>query len=340
MVYFRVDNDKCQIYNSIGNTISLQTDDAVTINANTLYDFKVYYNPISGKIKVYLDDNLVSQWTDPNPLTTANSISLRAGNCNGVYDDFRVYKGRTATEMITVGSSSSALRYQNPNNTLPAGSIRSIAVDINNNWSTVDQEMVNVDWTVPNSTDVFDGTAADINVFFDATQISGNWLPAIDTHSAIINYQYAVGTTAGLDDVVNWTTTTATNFAETGLSLIDNTMYYISVKSTNGAQLTNFDDSSDGQLLEITSGIYSSNGVNVTIFPNPFVNGISIKGLESNSDLIAVHIYDVNGKLVKSMTNINSTNFISINDLDELTQGSYFVKIELKNQIINIPVFK
>ncbi|MFT5600326.1 MAG: spore germination protein YaaH [Flavobacteriales bacterium] len=340
MVYFRVDNNKCQIYNSIANSISIQTDDAVTINANTVYDFKVYFNPISGLIKVYLDDNLVSQWTDPNPLASGNAISLRAGNCTGVYDDFRVFKGRTATELITVGTSASALRYQNPNNTLPAGSIRSLVIDQNNNWSAMAQEMVNVDWTVPNPMEVLDGTAADINFFFDASQISGNWLPAIDTHSAIINYEYAVGTSAGLDDIVSWTNTTSTNFTEAGLSLIDNTMYYVSVKSTNGAGLTNLGDDSDGQFLEVTSGIISNNGVNVTVYPNPFANGITINGFEGITDQISIRLFDSQGKLVSEKTNVNSSKTIQITELESLSKGNYQLQIIYGNEVINFTLIK
>ena len=46
-------------------------------------------------------------------------------------------------------------------------------------------------------------------------------------------YSYAIGTTPGGGEVVNWTNTTATSFTRTGLGLIAGYTYYISVKARN-----------------------------------------------------------------------------------------------------------
>lgn len=251
MVYWRVDNNKCQIYKSDGTNIPLITNDDVTVDPNTTYDFKVLYDPSTGLIQAYLDNVLSSEWTDPTPLTSADGISLRTGNCNGVYDDFRVYQSRSASETITMGTSGDMLRYQNPDPLTPAGNIRSIAIDQAENWSTVASDLIDVDWTEPSTVTVNDGLAADIDVFNMNTEISGNWTSSSDQHSDVDFYEYAVGTTSGGTDIINWTNNgTSTSFTETGLSLIYNTTYYISVKTTNGAGLTSIATDSDGQLLE------------------------------------------------------------------------------------------
>lgn len=251
MVYWRADNDKCQIYNSVGNSITLQTDDDITVDPNITYDFKILFNPSTGLIQAFLDNQLVSEWTDPNPLTSANSISLRTGNCLGIYDNFRVYISRSASENITMGATSDMLRYQNPNPSTPAGNIRSIAIDNANNWSTVASDLVDVDWTSPITGTLFDGLGADIDVFNINTEISGNWSAGSDPHSGLSFYEYAVGTSPGATNTINWTSNgTSTSFTANGLSLNYGTTYYVSMRATNGAGLVSAVLTTDGQLLE------------------------------------------------------------------------------------------
>jgi uncharacterized membrane protein len=50
-------------------------------------------------------------------------------------------------------------------------------------------------------------------------------------------YSYAIGTTAGGIDVVNWTNTPNTSFLRSGLGLIEGRQYYISVKARNAGGL-------------------------------------------------------------------------------------------------------
>lgn len=250
MVYWRDDQDKCQIYKSTANSITLETDDNVVVDPNIWYDFKVLFDPTTGKIKAFLNDVMVSQWTDTAPLTAGNAISLRTGNALGVYDDIRVYKSRTNSETVTVGTNNE-LRYQNPNPSTPAGKIRSIVIDGANNFSTIDSAMINVDWTVPIDPTVADGISTDIDTFYVNTEITANWSGASDPHSGIAHYEYAVGTTAGGTNIVNWTSNgTATNVTHTGLNLTYGTMYYVSVRTTDGAGLTSSGVSSNGQYLK------------------------------------------------------------------------------------------
>jgi len=252
MVYFRNDNNKCQIYKSTANTIALKTDDVVTIDPNITYDFKISYNPTSGNIKVFLDNILVSEWTDVSPLTSGNSLSLRTGNCVGIYDDFKVYKSRLSSETITVGSNVSDIRYQNQNPTLASANIQSINRDQALNWSVVNSSFQNIDWTTPETLGLInDGIGGDVDAFNTPNEISGNWTNFIDTNSNILNYWYAVGTSAGATNVVNWTNNAnVSTFTASGLSLVVGTTYFVSVKAENGAGLLSTVVSSNGQTLE------------------------------------------------------------------------------------------
>lgn len=261
MVYWRVDQNKCQIYKSTGNSIVLMTDDDVVVDANVNYDFKILFDPSTGSIKAFLDDALVSEWTDPTPFSLGNSISPRTGNAIGVYDNFRVYKSRTSNELISLGDANSEIRYQNQNPATPAGSVRSINIDLADNFSVVEEDLLDIDWTVPSTAPfVNDGTAADIDLFSTATSISGNWGNSVDTHSDIASYWYAVGTTSGASDIVAWTDNLlSTNFTETGLSLVVGQTYFVSVKSINGASLESTILTSNGQTLQAGSILPTAN---------------------------------------------------------------------------------
>jgi subtilisin family serine protease/NDP-sugar pyrophosphorylase family protein len=66
--------------------------------------------------------------------------------------------------------------------------------------------------------------------------LSASW-SANDPESSITMYSYAIGTTSGGSDIVNWTTTTNTSFLRSGLGLIAGQKYYISVKARNAGGL-------------------------------------------------------------------------------------------------------
>ena len=104
----------------------------------------------------------------------------------------------------------------------------------------------------------------------DLTSLSASW-SAADAESGIEGYQYAIGTTAGGTDVVDWTTPspqTAVGVTHSGLTLVEGQTYYFSVRARNAAQLWSSVGSSDGILAQI-----------------PTVSILEAKGLEDGSDI-------------------------------------------------------
>lgn len=93
---------------------------------------------------------------------------------------------------------------------------------------------------------VNDGLGADLSVTIGAGSLSANWAASSDSHTALSNYYYSIGTTPGNTDVKGWTATTSTQVTVTSLSLHDGISYYFNVKARNAAGLE--------------SGIISSNG--------------------------------------------------------------------------------
>jgi subtilisin family serine protease len=78
------------------------------------------------------------------------------------------------------------------------------------------------------------------------TTLHASWTSS-DPESGITEYQYAIGTSPGATDTVAWTSTgTTPNVTKTGLSLVNGTIYYFSVKAKNGAGLWSAAGYSDG----------------------------------------------------------------------------------------------
>ena len=89
----------------------------------------------------------------------------------------------------------------------------------------------NTDSTAPARAAVRDGTAADIATAYCTTQLSANWDASVHNESGIMNYQYAIGTTQGATNVVNWTTMpNMPGVTRSGLSLTVGQTYFFSVR--------------------------------------------------------------------------------------------------------------
>lgn len=150
MVYFRADNDLVQIYEVDNNNIVLVSDVPFAIDAGTWYDFKVTYDPSTGEIETFVDDQRVSSHIDATPLTSGDYISLRNGNAMASFDNVKVRIDRDFQEKITVGPQSTKdARFESPNKQQDACRINSIVIDGADNWSAQSAKQIYIDWTDP-----------------------------------------------------------------------------------------------------------------------------------------------------------------------------------------------
>ncbi len=257
-VYFREDNNKCQIYKVINDVWTLMSDVTLSIDPDVFYDYKVTFDPITGQIKTYVNDVFISSWTDTSPHTSGEYVSLRTGGADVLYDDFRVYKARSATELVRIGTApSDDVRYQNPNPSTPSCQIHSLVKDNAENWSSPASISINIDWTPAVAVTPLDGISTDVDTICSETELSANWPISVDPNSGTVNYWYAIGTSAGDSDIVNWTDNVLNiSTTETGLTLIQNQPYYVSVYIVNGAGLISTAVSSDGQTSRIPSVVF------------------------------------------------------------------------------------
>lgn len=247
-VYYRIDSDLLQIYEVSDNVFSLVSDIPMVFNANQNYDFKVLYNPITGTIDVFVDDELAGSWTDATPLTSGGYVSFRSGNCTYTIDDFNVYKSRNTNETITIGADvTDDIRTQSENAAV-AAKVKSIVFDGSDLVSLIAEADFKVDYTAPSSVSNLLGSIV------DETTIDGSWNASTDVHSGINFYEYSIGTTAGGTELSPWNYNGInTSFIESGLSLVDGQTYYVNVRAVNGAGLSSEIASSTGFIYEAHS---------------------------------------------------------------------------------------
>ena len=99
---------------------------------------------------------------------------------------------------------------------------------------------------------VRDGLALDIDFTTSTTELSANWDQSTDPESGILRYWYAIGTTPGDNDLVNWTSVgNSLTVTKTNLTLIVGTTYYFTVKAENSIGLLGTATNTDGLFIKL-----------------------------------------------------------------------------------------
>jgi hypothetical protein len=335
-VWFRVDDAKLQIYEVISDSYgSPVVDVPLSTAAGQWYDYKIIYDRITGKMTIYRDNQIEASWTDPTPLSTGNAISFRTGNATMHVNELKIYRSRPLTSAtVTVGPApTNDIRYQNASPTVFSAKVKSICADSAGNLSAIYYQNINIDWTPPTLPDTInDGTAADITYTSSSTELSANWSVSEDPHSALARYYYAIGTSPGATDVVGWTDNWYNQQATvSGLSLIDGQTYYFSVKAENGAGLQSAAVSSNGQTVQLSTGINENPAISFHIYPNPVTETATLLfNLPANDD-IKIIVSDVLGKtmLVEEHSLKAGSQQLSIKMKEEaIAAGVYFISLQ------------
>ncbi|MCX7954661.1 MAG: PKD domain-containing protein, partial [Bacteroidales bacterium] len=151
------------------------------------------------------------------------------------------------------GDTTKDIRYQNPNPSTYGAKIKSIVVDNSNNLSQIAYHDLNVDWTPPVFSYVYDGNQNfDIDTITDNTSFSAYW-QANDPNSGILEYYYSIGTSMGNDNIIGWTYAGTNNYVTlTNINLTYGETYYFNVRAKNNAGLIQ-EISSDGFVLSPTN---------------------------------------------------------------------------------------
>lgn len=318
-VFLRENDDKVQIYSVISDVFTLEQDIPFAILSGQTYNCKVYYNPSSGLIQSYVDNVLIAEWTDPNPLQSGAAISIRTAGCSALFDNIKVYQSRNNSIIVSAGFGDQLSIESEV--AIETGMIESIVIDNANNWSQSVAEYYLLDFSNPTIDFMNDGTGADIDTFYSAV-FDGNW-NCLDIHSGIVSYSFAVGTLPNLDDVVAWTANgTNTTLSEFISSPIYNQVYHLSIQAENGAGLTET-FVSDGQRYMEGLGIDQIDFDAVVVYPNPATNQIQLTGIDNIRYLIVSN----DGKVIASGDDQQI-------DVSQLANGEYTMCIMKSKQMI------
>jgi len=275
-IFFRVETSQLEFYKVVNDVFTQEKIvTGVTTNANQLYDYKVFYDRITGLIAVYRDNIFLGSWTDPAPYSTGgNYVSFRTGNSHLWVDELKVFRSRLSSVNITVGAAATNyIRSQNPNPSTYGAKIKSICNDVAGNISTIAYHDLNVDYTPPSTIAIVnDGTGTDVDTISSITDLSANWTSSTDPNSDISLYKYAIGTTPGDSNFIPWTANAlSTSINLTGLSMTPGATYYVSVRAVNGAGLVSLTSTSDGQFVAPAPNA-SFTASNTIICPGDTVN--------------------------------------------------------------------
>lgn len=335
-VYLREASNLAQIYEVINDTWTLQAEDTVVISNNTTYDVKVSYNPADGLIRLYIDDALAVEWTDPDPLKSGNGFSLRSGGCMVKFDNIRVWKSRYNVTELSVGTDS-LLRYQSSDmNT--AAKVNSLVIDYSDNWSDVTSEEYLIDWTVPYVMILSDGTTwTDIDTIYTPV-VSGTWA-FNDLHSGMASYEVAIGTSTSTQDIMPWTSAGLLSSLNHVLTNpVIGTTYYVHVRGENQAGLV-FESVSDGQILleeeQSNAGLEEAQNLELFVYPQPANESVTING---NWQDARAYLFDMTGRKITEYALPGSSVTISVRDLasgqyqlliyDKTGQGTCRIMVE------------
>lgn len=332
-VWYRLDDDLVQFYKVENDAFgSPVINESFDFTPNTWYDFKLIYDRISGEVWIYIDDQLVAQWQDSVPFATGDFISFRSGNAHYKVDSLKVYRSRYPSVTVNVGPDpTDDIQFQNSSPTDPSGIISSLARDEANNISTISNEWVDVDWTVPIIDFINDGSGADedtilINIM---PSIPSNWSGS-DPHSDVVTYEYAIGTTPYGQDQEPWTSNGANNNVTVPSGYAINEWYHFSVRATNGAGLVD-SLTSDGFRVISSTSLNEENISIPIVYPNPAVDQLSIKSIVPIRSIV---IYDSQGRKIMDENIQNKLQYTV--DVSQLSSGNYFIRIHDSEKVVDV----
>ena len=79
-----------------------------------------------------------------------------------------------------------------------------------------------------------------------------------------------------------------------------------------------------------------------TVYPNPFRDKLELAITTGQAGIISIQLYDMGGKLVISRAKqiIKGLNVITLNDLNTLRPGNYFIDVNGSNKILQAKLYK
>lgn len=228
------------------------------------------------------------------------------------------YSGTAVTPTVTLTGLTDATSYHwQAKVTGTGGSSAWVAFG---NGSTLD---FGVDTTAPTGGNVYDGATTGVETSINNGSLSAltaNWANFNSNVSGLNYYNYAVGTTAGGTNVINWTNnSTATSISLTGLTLQTSKIYYVSVEAVDNAGNIGTPVTSSGQSVAPTL-TFSFSPLSITF--NNLNAGNSFTDTQNTVITTSTNAY--NGYIVNLFTTQDLTSTLFPSDtIGGFTGGTY-----------------
>lgn len=293
-VWYRDMYQDLEIYKVTNDVFTMVYDTNLVLSPAQFYDFKVAFDKVSGEIEVWVNNQIVARYTDPNPLQIGNAVSFRTGNALLQVSQIETYVGRTAnTSLVLEVGPNSELPHENISPSNPAGLAKSIISDQVGNLGQA-QLLLNVDFSEP----IAPQNLSDMNLV-DEDLIIGNpsntysafWDQAIDVNSGIAEYFVVLNNPQSNSFV---SVGSVLNYDFSGTFILDET-YKFGIYAVNNAGLKSDTVYSDGFKWSLPNSLYEDKISLFKIYPNPSNGIISIK---SDNYPIKIWVFDLMGRLV------------------------------------------
>lgn len=162
----------------------------------------------------------------------------------------------------------------------------------------------------------------------NSTQLHATW-QAQDWESGIAEYQYAIGTTQGGTDTVDWTSVgTETEVTKGDLNLQHGQIYYFSVKAKN--RVGDWSDVGYSDGIKVIKHLAPK----IPVYPNPFIptkghSFITFGGLNEDrlTKEVTIKIFTITGELVHKIERSDCNGQIEWTPSNNLTSGIYIYLI-------------
>lgn len=315
-VWFRVDSDVIQLYEVTNDVFSLTASFPYTIDPATLYDCKVTYSTLTGKMDVFVNDSFVGSWIDSTPLTQSTGISLRSANASFSVDHVAVYPSRTVAESVIVGPTGHFTTC-NPSVPESAGGIHTILLDAAKNIG-FNEVVFDVDFTQPVIATPTE-EISDIDTLLNTTSLQLANLVSSDTNSGISVFVVSVEHLDGTI-ILPETPVSSNELFQLLAGLISGEEYRIVVRSVNGAGLASDTLNSDGFIyLNTVDNVESDQSeMRFILYPNPCNDFLTIDSPLSGT----IRIISTEGKIVSEQLLIKGMNVVDVSNWQSAT---YFI---------------
>ncbi|MDP6416108.1 MAG: hypothetical protein QGG54_13940, partial [Gammaproteobacteria bacterium] len=182
----------------------------------------------------------------------------------------------------STGSDSTILYPTDPLLTVgPTYYVNSYAIDaVDNIGATITSDGFGLDLDDPTPGTVSDGLDQDITWTNNDSSLSANWTGFSDATSGIGNYEYAIGSSAGGQNIVAWTNAdSATEVTHEGLVLNHGTTYYFSVRGLDQVDHVSDPANSNGATVDTIPPV-------VTLIAEEVAEDPTFQGSDSSVTLV------------------------------------------------------